>query len=396
MKECLSVARPNRILVRGVNWLGDAVMTTPALLRLREAFPAAHLTLLTPEKLAGLWPGFPLDRVVVSSPQCPSWRVALQLRRERFDLAVVLPNSPRSALEVWLTGARRRVGYAGQWRRWFLTQPVPPRPGHREMRKRSAFEVRRLIACRTEAVAGEQAGASAGESGHHVYHYLHLVGAVGAEAKATPPRLFVGEAEVVAVAQVFGLGHDHAEGVPLLGLNPGAEYGPAKRWPIERLAEVAAEVQRRTGCRCVVLGGASDQELAAQLVAAIACALAQSPGAPNRPAQKAVLNLAGRTGLRELCAVAKACTVVLTNDTGPMHVAAAVGTPVVALFGSTDPALTGPGLPGQAAHRVFCCGAPCAPCFRRVCPLDGRCLTNIKSQEVVEAVMCLLAQARRR
>src|SRR6266404_9650179 len=142
-----SLLEPRRILVRGVNWLGDAVMTTPALQRLRERFPRAHITLLTPVNLAELWLHHPsLNATVTFAAGSSAWSVARRLAGEQFDLALVLPNSPRSALEVWLARIPQRFGYARPWRNWFLTERVPVRPGHISMRKRSRREIDQLIA----------------------------------------------------------------------------------------------------------------------------------------------------------------------------------------------------------------------------------------------------------
>src|ERR1017187_1524015 len=126
-----------RIIVRGVNWLGDAVMTTPALQRLREALPDAHIALLTHEKLADLWQHHPsLNSIITFSPGESPWSVARRLRAENFQAALVLPNSPRSALEVWLARIPQRIGYARPWRNRLLTQPLAPRPGQMRMPKR--------------------------------------------------------------------------------------------------------------------------------------------------------------------------------------------------------------------------------------------------------------------
>jgi heptosyltransferase-2 len=163
-----------------------------------------------------------------------------------------------------------------------------------------------------------------------------------------------------------------------VGVNPGAEYGPAKRWPIENYLAAAREIHRRTGCGWLVLGGANDARAAGKLEASLSCSKAP------------VVNLAGRTSLRELCAVLKVCRLVLTNDTGPMHLAAALGTPVVAPFGSTSPELTGPGLPGNDLHRVITAGVPCSPCFRRTCPIDFRCMTQISPRDVVQQALQVL------
>src|SRR5215510_3612897 len=125
-----STMEPRRILVRGVNWLGDAVMTTPALLRLREANPAAHITLLTYEKLADLWTNHPaVDAVLTFGKRGGVWSVGQRLRSGNFHIGLVLPNSHRSALELWLAGIPRRIGCARPWRNWLLTEPVEPRAG---------------------------------------------------------------------------------------------------------------------------------------------------------------------------------------------------------------------------------------------------------------------------
>jgi ADP-heptose:LPS heptosyltransferase len=367
--------------VRGVNWLGDAVMTTPALLRLRERFPDAHIALLTPKKLRELWRDHPaLDEVVSFEPGETLFSVARRLRAGRFDTALVLPNSPRAALETWLARIPRRVGYARPWRSPLLTHPLPTRPGHVPMRKRSAREIQRLVAATPDAPPRPRSESDApraalAASAHHIHEYLHLASALGANPDPVAPLLRVRDDEVASAKARFGLEHEQR---PVLALNPGAEYGPAKRWPAERFIAAAREIQRRTGCVWLVLGGATEAALAQEIVTAL--------GAPETMAR----NLAGQTTLRELMAVLKAARVLLTNDTGPMHVAAALGTPVVALFGSTSSELTGPGLPGDPRHRVLRGAAPCAPCFRRICPIDFRCMTRLGTETVVAAVMDIL------
>ena len=135
-----------RLLVRGTNWLGDAVMTTPALMRLREKFPSARIALLTPEKLKDLWTGHPAVNETISIiPGESIFSVGQKLRAGKFDLTLVLPNSPRSAIETWLAGIPRRIGYARPWRNFFLTQTIAPRPGSVRMQKRSVAEINTLI-----------------------------------------------------------------------------------------------------------------------------------------------------------------------------------------------------------------------------------------------------------
>jgi heptosyltransferase-2 len=161
---------------------------------------------------------------------------------------------------------------------------------------------------------------------------------------------------------------------PLVGLNAGAEYGPAKRWPLERFADAARSLAARTGARFVIFGGKADLPLAHDLAGRL------GEGIPRTI-------LAGQTTLAELMAALSLCRVLVTNDTGPMHLAAALGVPVVAPFGSTSPELTGPGLPGAPRHRLLLGQAACAPCFLRTCPVDFRCLRSITPEAVVAATL---------
>jgi heptosyltransferase-2 len=341
-------------------------MTTPALLRLREAYPAARITLLTHAKLADLWPGHPALNGIMAFDKSESlWAISRRLRAEHFDLAVILPNSPRSAIEAWLAGIPKRVGLARPWRNTFLTQAVPPRAGHVDMRKRPVAEIKRLIA---NGAATHEPPLPA--SAHHLHQYLHIVATVGGKAEPLPPCLAVSEGEVAAMRDRIGTVHR-----PLVGLVAGAEYGPAKRWPVDRFVAAARELQSRANCAFVLLGGKGDAEITGTLAATL-------PGA---------VNLAGATTLRELCAALKACRVVIANDTGPMHVAAAVGTPVVGIFGSTSPELTGPGLPGASQPALLRSTAPCAPCFLRECPVDFRCMREITTEQVIAAALKALA-----
>ncbi len=354
-------------------------MTTPALQRLREFLPDAHISLLAPGKLAELWRGHPSLNAVLSFERSESlWSVACRLRSGRFDCALVLPNSPRAALEVWLAGSPRRIGYARPWRNWFLTVRVAPRAGRVGMRKRSVREIHRLIRATSAGPSLVPRGASG--SVHQLHEYLHLATALGASPEPLPPRLAVDAREIQEAASKFGLGASPSGDRPLLALNPGAEYGPAKRWPADRFVAVAREVQKRTRCAWLLLGGEADVPLADEIHSAL-----------RGPAFE-VHNLAGQTSLRDLMALLKLCRALLTNDSGPMHVAAALGTPVVVLFGSTSPELTGPGLPGDSRHRLLHVEVPCAPCFRRSCPIDLRCMTGISVDGVVAAVMAAAEQ----
>ena len=362
-----STLQPRRILVRGVNWLGDAVMATPALLRVREKFPDAHIALLGPEKLRDLWLHHPaVDETISFAPGESVFAIGKKLRAGKFDLALVLPNSPRSALEVFLAGIPQRIGYARPWRTLLLTQQVAPRAEAVKMSKRTESEIRQLASQNSQPNHP-----TIQPSSHQTHEYLHLAAALGANPGPLPPQLFVAPEEIEAAQKKFGLDNITQ---PIFGLNPGAEYGPAKRWPVEKFIAAATEIQKRTNCLWLLFGGKSDVAITNQIHSSLVTRHSSLP-------------LAGKTSLRELMSLLKLCRVLLTNDTGPMHVTAALGTPVVVPFGSTSPELTGPGLPGDARNRLLKSDAPCSPCFLRECPIDFRCMNGIPTDRVAEAVL---------
>jgi len=338
---------------------------------LRERFPEAHIALLTPGKLEDLWRHHTaINETIAFGADDGLFSISRRLRGGNFDLALVLPNSPRSALEPWLARIPRRIGYARPWRNWFLNTRVPSRAEAVTMRKRPRAEIQRLIRA-THSTLNVEPG-TGNFSAHQIHEYLHLVAALGANPAPLAPQLVVTPNEVESARKKFGLAES---GTPVFGLNPGAEYGPAKRWPAERFSAAANDIQRQTNCLWLVFGGRGDAEIARQIQTEI-----RNPNSEIR-------HVAGQTSLRELCALLKLCRVLLTNDTGPMHVAAALGTPVVVPFGSTSPELTGPGLPGDPRHRLLKTGVLCSPCFLRECPIDFRCMNGISVERVVAAVL---------
>ena len=366
-----SLTTPRRLLVRAVNWLGDAVMTTPALIQLRSALPETTITLLTHDKLAPLWQRHPaLDDVMVIQRGQGLLTTASRLRARRFDAALLLPNSPRTGLEVWLAGVPRRIGGAWPWRDWMLTHVVPHPSKRWLMERRGIEEIRGRLQSTPQGIPARR-GTYPAEA-HHLHHYLRLAAALGASCEPLAPSLPVFPEEVEAVRNRFSI---HSETV-WIGVNAGAEYGPAKRWPKDRFISTIQALkkshQNRLGFLC--FGGPADRETAAE----IASAAATDNGV--------IRNLAGQTTLRELASALSCCRVVLTNDTGPMHVAAAVDTAVVVPFGSTSPELTGPGFPGDPKHALILGESACAPCFLRECPIDFRCQLQIRVETVVEAI----------
>jgi heptosyltransferase-2 len=229
------------------------------------------------------------------------------------------------------------------------------------MHKRTPSEIEQ---CLTEDARPVEYPAEA----HHMHHYLHLAAVLGADPEPVAPRVFVSEGEISELEQKFSLPKE----TPRLAFIPGAEYGPAKRWPGVRFAATAKAIEGRHYTHILLLGGPADQAIAEEIAATL------EPGT--------FTNLTGCTTLRELTVALAASSCVLTNDTGPMHLAAAVDVPVVALFGSTSPELTAPGLPGDSKIQILHAPPPCAPCFLRECPLDARCLNNISVESAVSAI----------
>jgi len=329
------------ILVRAPNWVGDAVMSLPVLWGLRRLYPEASLTVLASPRVAPLFAGLPGLKEVIPYPMgWGKWRLLRSLRK-RYDLALALPNSFEAAFGLWLTGVPYRLGYSADGRSPFLTLVVRGR--------------RRL------------------EGLHQVYYYLGLLTALGEVREFIPPTLSLTPAEREE-GQVRFRFQAVNPGRPWVGLAPGAAYGPAKRWPPESFAQVAYRLQKEFAVNLVLLGGPEDREAALAVQ-------------DHSPAQ--ILDLTGRTSLRQALMVLSQLKVLITNDSGLMHAAAALGVPVVAIFGSTDPRTTGP---FSSRAKVLYQGLPCSPCLRRTCKIGYPCLAAITSEEVFQAAAPWLAE----
>jgi heptosyltransferase-2 len=351
-------SRQLRILVRGVNWIGDAVMTMPAVQRLREFEPNAHLAMLCPAKLKDLWLHNPFLNEVLTFEDRADVR---ELRDHAFDVAVIFPNSFRSAWECWRARIPCRVGFAGHRRRWLLTDVVrqsrDEQPSYKVVSVAGkSFQVKSFAALR-----------------HQTRRYLDIISYIGGKRDFTPPRIWFAVEEMPLMTRFF-----REDGRPLLAIHAGAEYGPAKRWFPERFAEVALRVTSETDCKWALVGAAADAAPAAVIEQYIR-ARSDDPDI--------VTNLVGKTSLVDLIAILKYVRALLTNDSGPMHMASALATPVVALFGSTSPELTGP-----TGQRCVVIRQPveCSPCFLRECPIDFRCMDRVTPEEVTDAVMKML------
>jgi len=339
------LASAGRIVIAPPNWLGDAVLALPAMAAIRGAAPGAHLALAAPSSVAALFrqPSGVAPDDVVTLPSGRSEAIAA-LAGGRFDLGILFPNSFGSAWRFRRAGIPQRWGYAASGRGWLLTRRSP-RPGRRRAR-------------------------------HMHEYYRALVEGLGVPVGDAPPRLGVSaESARDADRALAGFADGRAR---LVVLAPGAAYGQAKQWPPARMAELVARLVREAGARCVVVGAAHDRPAARAIESWLR---ARAP-----ETVEGVLDLAGRTSLGALVGVAARAAVFVSNDSGAMHVAAALGRPVVAIFGPTDERATGP----IGAHRIVTESVFCRPCLLRDCPIDHRCMTRITVDRVAAAVMACL------
>lgn len=341
-KEILS---PKKIIVRMPNWIGDLVMATPILTDLRKAFPEAEITAMCRSPLEELLCEDPeIDELFSFSKNNKFGRrsekrnIIEKLRRGNYDLGILLTHSLSSAWWFWQGHVKNRLGYDGRGRRLLLTQPVP-------MPENS-------------------------DKQHLVITYKTLLEPLGIPLSSTAPRLFIKEKEVEEarlLLQQYGI----PKGATLVGINPGAAYGSAKCWLPERFSAVTHRLLEDQNLYVLYFGDQASASLVKEIC----------KGMPKR-----VVNLSGLTSVRELVSLISLCDVLLTNDSGPMHIADALGTPVVALFGSTNELVTGPYRNGKVIHKHV----SCSPCFQRTCPIDFRCMKQIEADEVCAEILQIL------
>jgi heptosyltransferase-2 len=332
-----------RILVKGTNWVGDTIISFPAVSALRQQLPKARISVLTKSRLAELWKANPdIDEVLPYDMLSGVERIfgelqiARLIKQKEIDLAVIFPRSFSSALIAFLGGIPHRIGYKSEGRDLLLTE---------------------RINCTAELLRS-----------HRMYYYLHLIESLGSSPSPPLPSLVLNGTQK-RWADTF-LSQSGLKGKVLVGLNPGATYGEAKCWPPERFAALGRRLIKDSGASILIFGSSRRQEKA--LNAAIAEGIGED-----------CLNLSGETSLLQLAALLRRCRLLVTNDTGTMHVAAAVGTRVVAIFGPTDPRTTSPlGI----GHVIIRREVPCSPCLKRVCPEDHRCMNLIEVEEVYNAV----------
>jgi len=335
---------PSNILVKMPNWLGDLVMATPLLADLKYKFPDAKITVMCLSHLAPILENDPHISDIYAYERPSGWihrpqhcEIIDTIRKGEYDLGILLTNSFSTAWWFWRGHVKRRVGFKGNLRSLLLTDAVPvPRNKDKQ---------------------------------HLVTTYKELLTPLDIQVSVTKPHLYISEEEAVAtqetLTKIVPLGLSQCK---LIGINPGAAFGSAKCWFPERFAMLSERLLQDKDL-CVLYFGDKSQ-------------LSLVEGICSKISSERVINMCGKTSLRELAAFMQHCQVVLTNDSGPMHMAAALQIPLVALFGSTNDTTTGPYQWGEVIHKHV----ECSPCYKRVCPIDFRCMDRISVDEVYLAL----------
>jgi heptosyltransferase-2 len=325
----------DKILIRGTNWIGDAILTLPAIASIRATYPQAHLTVLVKPWVADIYRLFSdIDELIIYENKYDNvlgvLRLAQVLRKKKFAAAILLQNAIEAAIMSLAAGINIRAGYDSDGRGILLT--------HRVYRTR---EIRQV---------------------HQIDYYLEMVKALGCVPvdKEMHLETKINRLDAQSVLQKY---------IPdlqneIIGIAPGATYGPAKRWFPERFAAVADKIAETFGCRIILLGGKSDHHTAEEV---------------RRLARTGLLNLAGKTNLKEAVYLISRCRLFISNDSGLMHIAGALNIPTIAIFGSTNPQTTSP--PGKQSIVVRQ-EVSCSPCLQETCPTDFRCMELVSVEAV--------------
>jgi heptosyltransferase-2 len=328
--------------VRGVNWVGDTVLTYPTVQQLKTLFPHSHLAILVTSALVDLWKTFPYVNEIIPFQKKRGiesfWEdlnISESLKERKFDLALILPRSFRSAFQIYLARIPIRIGYQDEGRSFFLTHGIH----------------------RTKEILGS----------HRIHYFKKLTEPLGRVESFPSPRIFLREEDRRWARQVL-MDLNLFDGRPLIGMNPGATYGLAKCWHPERFGKLGKRILNQWKAAVLLFGKEEERPIVKEILLYL---------------KEGGIDLTGKTNLLQLAALLECCQLLVTNDTGTMHLATAVGTPVIALFGSTDPLITGPWGDGHVVIRE---DVPCGPCLKRVCPTDHRCMELITVDEVEEAV----------
>jgi len=341
-------ANVQRILVVQPSWVGDAVMATPALRSLRKQFPDAHISYLLKRYVRPIYAGMPwCDRLLTYRQSTKFLTLVSRIRAGRFDAAVLLSNSFRGALMCRLAGVRRIVGYARDGRSLLLTDRLPA------LKSSGAFVPTPIVGS-----------------------YLKLVTHLGVQGDADGSdkrlELFVTPRELIAAERVMS--QLPKSNGPIVMLNPGAQYGAAKCWPAEYFAAIADRLKQELGATVLVSSAPREKAIVDDI---------------RRRAKEPFIDLASLgPSLGSLKEIIRRCDLMITNDTGPRHIAAAMNTPVVTLFGPTHQAWTEIDFPFERKLQI---DVICGPCQKKLCPLDHRCMTRLTPDMVWAAAIDLLS-----
>jgi heptosyltransferase-2 len=327
-----------KIVVRAPNWIGDAILSMPALVSLRKNFPDAEIWINASEWTKEIY--VPLDWIsgTISLSRKNNYKHirldAQKLKEYDFDIGVLFTNSFGSAILFFLAKIPQRWGYARDGRHLLLTKRVQTSP----------LETHR----------------------HHIQYYLSLISKLGLETE--PAQLdFPLTDEAMSQANALFQSISVDSNKPIIILSPGASYGPAKRWPAFFFSRLATLLQSNNNAEVLIIGSEADKEIARSIAAAMS---------------KKPFDLTGQTTIPQLAGSIGQAALFITNDSGPMHLANALKVPVVAIFGPTDPRITGP---FQKPSKVLKGQVPCWPCSYRECPFEHQCMTQISPEMVLEA-----------
>lgn len=334
---------PKNILIRMPNWLGDLVMATPIIQDVRNHWPKAFITAMCQSNVGSLLEYDPHLTEIYRFKKPSGWihrvhhtDIIETLRRGEYDLGILLTNSFSSAWWFWRGRVGNRIGFSTNLRSFLLNKAVPF-PAHKEKQ-------------------------------HLVITYKALLEPLGIPISSTSPTLYVSNQEQDHAQELLASdGYRKGENI-LVGINPGAAYGSAKCWLPDRFRMLTQKLLENPLIMVAYFGDSAGASLVNDICKGF---------------NERVINFAGRTTIRELMALIQACDVMLTNDSGPMHIAAALKTPLVALFGSTSDIKTGPYGGGTVIHKHV----ECSPCYKRVCPIDFRCMKQIEVDEVYQAIL---------
>lgn len=337
---------PKNIIVRMPNWIGDAVMATPVLADLRSRFKDAKITAMCQSNVATLLKNDPNVDEILGYSKPNGWihrvhhkEVVEQVRFGKYDLGILLTNSFSSAWIFFAGNVQNRIGYEGNLRNVLLNKSVP---------------LPKNI-----------------ETQHLVTTYKMLLEPLGIAVSKNLPKLYVTKEESEIAENMLTNFGVNLKSKSIIGINPGAAYGSAKCWLPERFKALNERLLKDPNTFLIYFGDQAGTSLVNEIC---------------KETNERVINLAGKTTIRNLMALIQHCSLLLTNDSGPMHIASALGTKLVALFGSTSDVKTGPFGNSKIIHKHV----ECSPCYKRVCPIDFRCMTKISVEEVTLEIQKLL------